>query len=178
MPSHRERIISGKDTVGQLYYRANCLSMAEEHERQVSEQDLKSGFSIWTTKRKATVHNLRVLADELMEDHKNVCTATVAGSSVSIAGFAAVATGFGLSFVTFGASVVLLGAGALFGSAGGLVNVGSWATEAYLQKRGLNTVQKIIEEDQEATKAFLKLLEKAKQQKSQFWTEYGWDLTV
>ncbi|XP_020627939.1 uncharacterized protein LOC110065177 [Orbicella faveolata] len=99
-----------------------------------------------------------------MEHHKNVCVVNVAGSSVSIAGFAAVATGFALSFVTFGASVVLSGAGAVFGAAGGLVNLGSSVTEVYLQKTTLHTVQKIIEEDREAAKAFKKLLEEAKQQ--------------
>ena len=140
-----------------------CLSMAEE-QSQISIQDLQSGFSNWIAKRKQTVHTLRVFADELMEHHKNVCVANVAGSSFSIAGFAAVATGFGLSFVTFGAPVLLLGVGAVFGAAGGLVNVGSSAIEAYLQKRTLDTVQKIIEEDREATIVFQKFLKEAKQQ--------------
>jgi len=135
-----------------------------EEQSLILIQDLERRLSVWITKRKATVRILRVFADELMEHHKNVCVATVTGSSVSIAGFAAVATGFALSFVTFGASVVLSGAGAVFGAAGGLVNLGSSVTEAYLHKTTLHTVQKIIEEDREATKAFKKLLEEAKQQ--------------
>ena len=63
MPS--ERIVSGyKDTMGRLFTRANFLNMTEEH-----IQDLEQSLSIWITKRKATVHTLRVLANELMNHH-------------------------------------------------------------------------------------------------------------
>lgn len=135
-----------------------------EEQSQISIQDLKRWSSIWITKREATVRILRVFADELMEHHKKVCVANVAGSSVSIAGFAVGATGFALSFATFGASLALLGAGTVFGAAGGLVNLGSSVIETYLQKTTIATVQKIIEEDREATEAFQQLLEEAKQQ--------------
>ena len=135
-----------------------------EEQSQISIQDLKRWSYIWITKREATVRALRVFADELMEHHKNVCVANVAGSSVSIAGFAVGATGFALSFVTFGTSLALLGAGTVFGAAGELVNLGSSVVEAYFQKTTIANVQKIIEEDREATKAFQKLLEEAKQQ--------------
>ena len=65
MPS--ERIVSGyKDTMGRLFTRANFLNMAEE---QILIQDLEQSLSIWMTKRKATVHTLRVLANELMNHH-------------------------------------------------------------------------------------------------------------
>lgn len=139
--------------------------MAEENsEILIQDSQLRSSIRDWVTKRKATVCSLRVLVDELMEHHKNVCVANVAGSSVSIAGFAALATGFGLSFVTFGASLALCGVGTVVGIAGGLVNLGSSVTEAFLQKTTLHTVQKIIEEDREATKAIEKLLKEAKQQ--------------
>ena len=127
-------------------------------------QDLKSELSSWITKRKATVRALRVHADKLMEDHKRVCVATIVGSSVSIAGAATFAAGVALSFVTFGASLILSGAGSMLGTAGALVNLGSSATETYFQKTALDTVQKIIEEDRKALKAFQKLLEEAKQQ--------------
>ena len=134
-----------------------------EEQSQTLIQDLKLWFSTWTTKREATVRTLRVLADDLMEHHKNVCVANVAGSSVSIAGFAAVATGFALSFATFGASLALSGAGAVVGAAGGLVNLGSSLTEGYLQRKNLATVQKIIDEDREVISVLQKLLEEAKQ---------------
>ena len=101
-----------------------------------------------------------------MEHHKNVCMANVAGSFVSIAGFAVGATGFALSFVTFGASLALCGAGAVFGAGGGLVNLGSSLTEGYLQKNTLTTIQKIIEEDREATNVLQKLLVEAKKKKN------------
>ena len=135
-----------------------------EEQSQISLQDLERRLSDWITKRKATVRSLRLVADELMEHRKNVCVANVAGCSVSIAGFGAVATGFALSFVTFGASLVLSGAGAVAGAVGGLVNLGSSATEAFLQKTTLHTVQKIIEEDREATEDLQKLLVEAKKQ--------------
>lgn len=178
MLGHGETIFSVsscKDTVGQLVSQAKYLSMTEE-QSQIFIQELERWSSIWITKRKATVRTLRVHADELMEHHKNVCVANVAGSSVSIAGFAAVATGFGLSFVTFGASLALAlyGAGAVVGAAGGLVNLGSSLTEGYLQKKALANVQKIIEEDREAISVLQKLLEEAKQPQNKLILEGIW----
>lgn len=159
-------MVSGrKDTAGQLFSRVNFQNMAEENSGiLIQDPELRSSIRDWITKRKATVRSLQVLVDQLMKHHKNVCVANVAGSSVSIAGFAALATGFGLSFVTFGASLVLCGVGTVVGAAGGLVNLVSSVTEAFPQKTTFDTVQKIIEEDREATKAIEKLLKEAKQQ--------------
>ncbi|XP_078346245.1 uncharacterized protein LOC144631638 [Oculina patagonica] len=137
--------------------------MDEGSELFIQEAKLRSAFRDWIPKRKATVRTLRVFADELMEHHNKVCIAQVAGSSFSIAGFATLATGFGLSFVTFGASLVLCGVGLVMGAAGGLTNVGSSMAEAFIQKKTFDTVQKIIEEDREATEAIQKLLEQSEQ---------------
>lgn len=133
----------------------------------IQEAKLRSAVRDWIPKRKATVRTLRVFADELMEHHNKLCIAQVAGSSCSIAGFATLATGFGLSFVTFGASLVLCGVGIVMGAAGGLTNVGSSMAEAYIQKKTFDTVQKIIEEDREATEAIQKPLKESARKNKQ-----------
>ena len=136
-------------------------------EYSIQEAELRSSIRDWIPKRKATIRTLRVFADELMEHHNKVCIAQVAGSSCSIAGFATLATGFGLSFVTFGSSLVLCGVGIVMGAAGGLTNVGSSMVEAFIQKKTFDTVQRIIEEDRDATIAIQKLLEESTQKNQQ-----------
>ena len=112
--------------------------------------------------RKASVHTLRVLADKLMTHHNNVCIAQVVGSSISIAGFGVMALGFGLSFVTGGISITTLtiaGIGGVINIAGGLINTGAVIAETWIQKDTIDTAQKIINEDREASKAIKKLQE-------------------
>ena len=125
-------------------------------------EKLKSMVGDWIPKRKATVHTVRVLADELQKHHDNVCIAQVAGSSTGIAAVIIAAVGFGLSFVTGGASLVAAasiigGIGAGFGAAGGVVNFGSSLVEICIEKDTLKTAQKLIDEDREACKAIEKL---------------------
>lgn len=112
----------------------------------------------WITKRKATVHTLRVLANKLMTHHNNVCKAQVAGSSISVAGFPLVAVGFGLSFVTFGTSLILSAVGGAICAVGGLTTAGASIAELCIGKDTLKDAQKIIDEDREASQAIETLL--------------------
>ena len=141
------------------------MEVGSEH--FIQEAELRSSIRDWIPKRKATIHTLRVFADELMEHHNKVCVAQVAGSSCSIAGFATFAVGFGLSFVTFGSSLVLCGVGAVMGAAGGLTNLGSSMVEAFIKKKTFDTVQRIIEEDREAAIAIQTLLEESAKKNQQ-----------
>ena len=93
-----------------------------------------------------------------------MCIAQVAGSSTSIVGFGAMAAGFGLSFLTGGtslivSSIVLAAVGGGLNAAGGVTIAGSSLAEIYIQRGKLDTAQKIINEDREATEAIEKLWE-------------------
>ena len=131
--------------------------MEPRHLLEQAEQ-LRAMIHDWIPKRKASVHTLRALADELMEHHYNVHIAKVAGTSASIAGTVVAGVGFGLSFVTFGASLILSAGGLVVGAAGGVTNAGTMIAEACIQKSTFNTAQKIIDDDREATEAIEKLL--------------------
>lgn len=135
--------------------------MANQRKLFDQAEQLKALLRDCTPKRKKTVGTLRVLADELMEHHNNVCIAKVAGSSAAVAGFVFTAVGFGLSFVTFGTSlgIVAAGVGLVVGAAGGATNAGSSIAEACIQKGKFETAQKIIDDDRKAIKAFNDLLE-------------------
>ena len=136
--------------------------MADESKLLQQAQKVKSLLRDLTPKRKATIRTLRVLADELLTHHNNVCIAQVAGSSISITGCGVMALGFGLSFLTGGTSLivsstVLAAVGAGMGAAGGVTNAGSSLAEICIQKGKFDTAQKIIDEDRKATEAIAKL---------------------
>jgi len=133
--------------------------MTSESKLSKQAEELKSLLRSCIPKRKATVHTLRALADELMTHHNNVCIAKVAGSSTSIAGVGVMAVGFGLSFVTGGISLIVAGIGGAISIAGGLTNTGSKIAETFIQKGTFDTAQKIINEDREASEAIEKLWE-------------------
>ena len=130
----------------------------EQSKLSKQAEQLRAMVRDWIPKRKASVHTLRALADELMEHHCKIQIAKVAGTSASVAGTVVAGVGFGLSFVTFGASLILTAAGLGVGAAGGVTNAGTMITEACIQKGTLNTAQKIIDDDREATEAIEKLL--------------------
>lgn len=140
-----------------------CNPLSTQAER------LKSLVREWIPKRKNTVHTLRVLADELLTHHDNVCIAQVAGSSTSIAALGVMAVGFGLSFVTGGASLIVAstivsGVGGGLGAAGGLVIAGSAIAKFFIQRDKFSTAKKIIDEDQEATAAIKDLWEQVEKE--------------
>ena len=131
--------------------------MMEQSKLSQQAEQLRAMVRDWIPKRKASVHTLRALADELMEHHYNVQIAKVAGTSASVAGTVVAGVGFGLSFVTFGASLILSAVGLGVGAAGGAANAGTMIAEACIQKGTFNTAQKIIDDDREATEAIEKL---------------------
>lgn len=120
---------------------------------------LKSRIQEWSVKRRQTVHTLRRLADELMEHHKNVHIAKVAGSTFSIGGFALIATGFGLAPVTLGISTILSAVGGALCGGGGATVAGSSFAKSQIFKNKLADAQKIIEQDREAQKPVEELYE-------------------
>ena len=130
----------------------------EQSKLSQQAEQLRAMVRDWIPKRKASVHTLRALADELREHHYNVQIAKVAGTSASVAGTVVAGVGFGLSFVTFGASLILSAVGLGVGAAGGAANAGTMIAEACIQKGTFNTAQKIIDDDREATEAIAKLL--------------------
>ena len=131
--------------------------MADESKLLQKAEEIKSLLRDWSPKRKATVRTLRVLADELLTHHNNVCIAQVTGSSTSILGFGVVAAGFGLSFFTGGMSLIVSAVGGGLSAAGGLTNVGSSVAKICIQRGKFDTAQKIINEDREATEAIEEL---------------------
>ena len=146
--------------------------MARKEDLSKRAEKLKSMVGDWIPKRKATVHTLRVLADELQKHHDNICIAKVAGSSTTIAAVIIGGVGFSLSFVTGGASLVAAagimgGIGAGFGAAGGVVNAGSSITKLCIEKNTRKAAQKLIDEDREACKAIEKLRLKFEKEISQ-----------
>lgn len=146
--------------------------MARKEDLSKRAEKLKSMVGDWIPKRKATVHTLRVLADELQKHHDNVCIAQVAGSSTGIAAVIIAAVGFGLSFVTGGASLIAAagiigGIGAGFGAAGGVVSAGSSITKLCIEKNTLKTAQKLIDEDRDASEKIEKLRLKFEKEISQ-----------
>ena len=131
--------------------------MADESKLLQKAETIKSLLRDLTPKRKATVHTLRVLADELLTHHNNVCIAHVTANSTSIAGFGAMAAGFGLSFFTGGISLVVSAVGSVLSAAGGVANAGSSVAEVCIQRGKFDTAQKIINEDQKAAEAIEEL---------------------
>ena len=136
----------------------DCFRMVEQSKLSKQSERLRAMAHDWIPKRKASVHTLRVLADELMEHHYNVHIAKVAGTSASVVGTVVAGVGFGLSFFTFGASLIVTAVGLGVGAAGGATNAGTMIAEACIQKGTFYAAQKIIDDDRKATEAIEELL--------------------
>ena len=111
------------------------------------EKNLQEAVHRWLPVRRQTIREIRKVADNLQEHHRNVDISKIAGSTASVIGGALAITGFALTPITLGTSLILSGVGIGVGTLGGATVAGAALVDGYLEKWGIEGVQKKIDED-------------------------------
>ena len=116
-------------------------------EAQAHAKDLLELFKAWIPKRKATIRQLREIANELDKVSQDVNIAKWTGTTAAVAGGIATVAGIGATFMTGGLAAPLIGWGIAGSVAGAVTSSGADIVGQYISKGKIEAAQKIMDEE-------------------------------
>ena len=115
---------------------------AQDHARELLEL-----FKAWVPKRKATIKEIREIAEELHTVSKNVNAAKLTGTTAAVAGGIATVAGIGVTFMTGGLAAPLIGWGIAGSVAGAVTSSGADVVGQYISRDKMEKAQKKLKEE-------------------------------